>query len=122
MKRGIKRERGSKEERGERERERERAERGWREKGRGNEDKRGETKTLPYLVITIDTASFSTLSPKTNMLSVGLTSRAWNIASVATGSTAEIRAPNVKLRERERGREREGEGEREGGREGGREG
>ena len=38
-----------------------------------------------------------TLSPKTSMLSVGLTSSAWKMARVATGSTAEMRAPNVKL-------------------------
>ena len=68
--------------------------------------------------MTMETASLSTLSPNTNMLSVGLTSRAWKMASVATGSTAEIRAPNVKLyandeREGERGSEREIERERE---------
>ena len=51
-------------------------------------------------VMTIATASFNTLSPKTSMLSVGLTSSAWNRARVATGSTAEIRAPNVKLHNR----------------------
>ena len=68
----------------------------------------------------METASFSTLSPNTSMLRVGLTSSAWKMASVATGSTAEIREPNVKLEgegkgegggERERGREkREGKG------------
>ena len=45
----------------------------------------------------METASFSTLSPNTSILRVGLTSRAWKMARVATGSTAEIRAPNVKL-------------------------
>ena len=50
-----------------------------------------------YLVITIETASFNTLSPKTNIFNVGLTFNAWKIAKVATGSTAEIREPNAKL-------------------------
>lgn len=45
----------------------------------------------------METASLSTLSPNTNMLRVGSTFRAWNIASVATGSTADMRDPNVKL-------------------------
>ena len=45
----------------------------------------------------METASFRTLSPNTSILRVGLTSRAWKMARVATGSTAEIRAPNVKL-------------------------
>ena len=52
---------------------------------------------ITHSVITIDTASLSTLSPKTNMYSVGCTSMALNIARVATGSTAEISAPNPKL-------------------------
>ena len=52
---------------------------------------------MTYLVMTIDTASFSTLSPNTSMLRVGLTSSAWKMARVATGSTAEIRAPKEKL-------------------------
>ena len=47
--------------------------------------------------MTMETASLRTLSPKTSMLRVGLTSRAWKIARVATGSTAEINAPNEKL-------------------------
>lgn len=47
--------------------------------------------------MTIETASLRMLSPKTNMFSVGSTSKAWKIASVATGSTAEIREPNAKL-------------------------
>ncbi len=51
-----------------------------------------------YFVMTMETASLSTLSPNTSMLSVGLTSRAWNIARVATGSTADIRAPKEKLK------------------------
>ncbi len=50
-----------------------------------------------HFVMTMETASLSTLSPNTSMLSVGLTSRAWNMARVATGSTADIRAPNEKL-------------------------
>ena len=54
-----------------------------------------------YFVNTIETASFSTDSPNTNILRVGSTCNAWNIARVATGSTADIRAPNVKLREYE---------------------
>ena len=53
--------------------------------------------TNTHFVITMETASFRTLSPNTSMLRVGLTSRAWKMARVATGSTAEIRAPNVKL-------------------------
>ena len=50
-----------------------------------------------YFVKTIETASLRTDSPNTNMLRVGSTWRAWNIASVATGSTADINEPNVKL-------------------------
>ena len=53
----------------------------------------------------METASLSTLSPNTNMFRVGSRLRAWNIASVATGSTADMRDPNVKLtdkREREK--------------------
>ena len=53
-----------------------------------------------HLVNTIDTASFKTDSPKTSILRVGSTSRAWNIASVATGSTADISDPNVKLKKK----------------------
>ena len=56
-----------------------------------------------YFVMTMDTASFSTLSPKTSMLRVGSTSRAWKMARVATGSTAEMRHPKAKLGEREEG-------------------
>ena len=52
---------------------------------------------MVYFVNTIDTASFNTDSPNTNILRVGSTSRAWNIANVATGSTADINEPNVKL-------------------------
>ena len=55
---------------------------------------------VAHLVSTMETASFRTDSPNTSMFSVGSTSRAWNIASVATGSTAEIRLPNVKLKQR----------------------
>ena len=79
-------------------------------KGRGKGGGKGGGKMEVWesdFVMTMETASFRTLSPKTSMLSVGLTSSAWNIASVATGSTADIRAPNVKLPERERERERE---------------
>ena len=53
----------------------------------------------------VGAASLSTLSPNTNMFRVGSRLRAWNIASVATGSTADMRDPNVKLtdkREREK--------------------
>ena len=50
-----------------------------------------------YLVITMDTASFKMLSPNTNMFRVGSTSSAWNIAKVATGSTADINEPKAKL-------------------------
>lgn len=48
--------------------------------------------------MTIETASLRMLSPKTNMFSVGSTSKAWKMARVATGSTAEISDPNAKLR------------------------
>ena len=48
-------------------------------------------------VMTMETASLSTLSPNTSMLRVGSTSKAWNMARVATGSTAEMRHPKVKL-------------------------
>ena len=51
-----------------------------------------------HLVSTMETASLRTDSPNTSMLSVGSTSKAWNIASVATGSTADMRLPNVKLK------------------------
>jgi len=47
-------------------------------------------------VSTIDMASLRMLSPNTNMLSMGSTSRAWKIATVATGSTAEMREPKAK--------------------------
>jgi len=47
-------------------------------------------------VRTIDMASFRMLSPNTNMLRMGSTSRAWKMATVATGSTAEISDPNAK--------------------------
>ena len=50
-----------------------------------------------YSTLPIATASFKMDSPKTNMFKTGSTSNAWNIASVATGSTAEISDPNAKL-------------------------
>ena len=53
---------------------------------------------LTHSVMTMETASLRTLSPNTNMYSVGCTSIAENIASVATGSTAEISAPKPKLK------------------------
>ena len=56
-----------------------------------------ERKWMVYFVMTMDTASFNTLSPKTSMLRVGSTSRAWKMARVATGSTAEMRLPKAKL-------------------------
>lgn len=40
---------------------------------------------------------FKILSPKTNMFSTGSTSMAWKIATVATGSTADISEPKAKL-------------------------
>lgn len=49
-------------------------------------------------VSTMETASFSTLSPKTSMYNVLSMSSAWKMASVATGSTAEISDPKAKLR------------------------
>lgn len=57
-------------------------------------------KSDPYLVRTIATASLSILSPNTNMLSSGSAFNAWKIASVATGSTADINDPNAKLKKR----------------------
>ena len=48
--------------------------------------------------MTIETASLRILSPNTNMFNVGSTSKAWKMASVATGSTAEISDPNAKLK------------------------
>jgi len=52
---------------------------------------------VTYEVNTMETASFSMDSPKTNMYRMGSTSSAWNIANVATGSTAETKDPNAKL-------------------------
>jgi hypothetical protein len=49
------------------------------------------------VVSTIATASFKTLSPNTNMYSIGSTFKALKMASVATGSTAEIKDPKAKL-------------------------
>ena len=49
------------------------------------------------VVRTMATASLRMDSPNTNMLRMGSTSRAWKMASVATGSTAEMREPNAKL-------------------------
>lgn len=43
----------------------------------------------------METASLRTLSPNTNMYRIGSTSKAWKIARVATGSTAEIRDPKA---------------------------
>lgn len=45
----------------------------------------------------METASFKILSPNTNMYNTWSTLRAWKIASVATGSTADMREPNAKL-------------------------
>ena len=70
----------------------------WRGKKGKEKEKRRERQTHTDFVMTMETASLRTLSPNTSMLSVGFTSRAWNIASVATGSTADINAPNVKLK------------------------
>ena len=52
---------------------------------------------ITNLVSTIETASFNILSPNTNMLSVGSTFNALNIAIVATGSTADTSDPYAKL-------------------------
>lgn len=52
---------------------------------------------ITYVVSTIETASFKTLSPKTSMYRTSSTFMAWNMASVATGSTADIREPKAKL-------------------------
>ena len=49
------------------------------------------------VVSTMAHASLSTLSPNTSMYSIWSTSMAWKIASVATGSTADISEPNAKL-------------------------
>lgn len=43
---------------------------------------------ITVVVNTIEMASFKMLSPKTNMLRTGSMSSAWNMAMVATGSTA----------------------------------
>lgn len=51
-----------------------------------------------YFVSTIDTASLRMLSPNTSMFNTGSTSRALNIAIVATGSTAETNDPKAKLK------------------------
>lgn len=53
--------------------------------------------TLRYLVRTMDTASLRMLSPKTNIYRTWSTFSAWKMASVATGSTAEISDPKAKL-------------------------
>ena len=49
------------------------------------------------MVKTIATASFNILSPKTSIYKIGSISNALNMASVATGSTAETSEPNAKL-------------------------
>lgn len=45
----------------------------------------------------METASLRILSPNTNMYSTWSTLRAWKIAKVATGSTADISEPKAKL-------------------------
>lgn len=50
-----------------------------------------------YLVRTMDTASLRILSPNTSMYRTWSTFSAWKMASVATGSTAEISDPKAKL-------------------------
>lgn len=45
---------------------------------------------MTVVVRTIEIASLRILSPKTNMLRTGSMSSAWNMAIVATGSTAKI--------------------------------
>ena len=50
-----------------------------------------------YVVNTIATASFSTLSPNTNMYRTWSTFKALKMARVATGSTADINDPKAKL-------------------------
>lgn len=52
---------------------------------------------MAYLAKTMATASFRILSPNTNMYNIGSTSMALNMANVATGSTADISEPKVKL-------------------------
>ena len=54
-------------------------------------------KPMSVRYITMATASLSTDSPNTSMLSVGCTSSVWKMANVATGSTAEMSAPNMRL-------------------------
>ena len=46
------------------------------------------------------TASLRILSPNTNMFRVGSTFKAWKMANVATGSTADIIEPKAKLQMR----------------------
>ena len=53
--------------------------------------------SMTAIVITMATASLRILSPNTSMFSTGSTSRTWKMASVATGSTADIRHPKAKL-------------------------
>jgi len=57
----------------------------------------GESLSRMVVHKTMATASFKILSPKTSMFNTGSTSSAWNMATVATGSTADINEPNAKL-------------------------
>ena len=62
-----------------------------------DEDMSGLFDSKIEVVRTIAMASFRILSPKTNMLRTGSIFKAWKMATVATGSTAEIRDPKAKL-------------------------
>lgn len=57
----------------------------------------GEPISSMVVVNTMATASFRMLSPNTSMFRTGSTSSAWNMASVATGSTALTNDPKAKL-------------------------
>lgn len=61
------------------------------------EDRELERKRQTYVARTIETASFRMDSPNTNMFRTWSISRAAKMASVATGSTAEIKAPKAML-------------------------
>lgn len=56
-----------------------------------------EAAKCTVLYITIDMASLNILSPNMRIYRVGSTFISLNIASTATGSVADIKAPNAKL-------------------------
>ena len=68
---------------------------GQRENSAGTKLLLDKTKHRTHVVSTIATASLSIDSPNTNMYSNGSTLSAWKMASVATGSTADMSAPKA---------------------------